>query len=116
MDSGIRIGYNSLLVMFPAERNVALVAAELNLLSLCDHLPIQYPCIEVRPLAAPANRFDLLNVIRKLHKPLRTGEQMVLEVRPQTVADDAPIPDLIDKKEYDKIERKRRVRNERTKT
>ena len=28
----------------------------------------------------------------------------------------APIPDLIDKKEYDKIERKRRVRNERTKT
>jgi len=27
-----------------------------------------------------------------------------------------PIPDLIDKKEYDKIERKRRVRNERTKT
>ena len=91
MDSGIRIGYNSLLVMFPAERNVALVAAELNLLSLCDHLPIQYPCIEVRPLAAPANRFDLLNVIRKLHKPLRTGEQMVLEVRPQTVADDGYI-------------------------
>ena len=29
---------------------------------------------------------------------------------------DAPMPDLIDKKEYDKIERKRRVRNERTKT
>lgn len=28
----------------------------------------------------------------------------------------APIPDLIDKKECDKIERKRRVRNERTKT
>ena len=28
----------------------------------------------------------------------------------------APIPDLIDKKEYDKIERKRRVRDERTKT
>ena len=28
----------------------------------------------------------------------------------------APIPDLIDKKEYDKIERKRRVWNERTKT
>ena len=28
----------------------------------------------------------------------------------------ALIPDLIDKKEYDKIERKRRVRNERTKT
>ena len=30
--------------------------------------------------------------------------------------DGAPIPDLIDKKECDKIERKRRVRNERTKT
>ena len=30
--------------------------------------------------------------------------------------DNAPIPDLIDKKECDKIERKRRVRNERTKT
>ena len=28
----------------------------------------------------------------------------------------APIPELIDKKECDKIERKRRVRNERTKT
>ena len=28
----------------------------------------------------------------------------------------APMPDLIDKKECDKIERKRRVRNERTKT
>ena len=28
----------------------------------------------------------------------------------------APIPDLIDKKECDKIERKRRVWNERTKT
>ena len=30
--------------------------------------------------------------------------------------DRAPIPDLIDKKECDKIERKRRVWNERTKT
>ena len=28
----------------------------------------------------------------------------------------APMPDLIDKKEYDKIERKQRVWNERTKT
>ena len=34
----------------------------------------------------------------------------------ETALEIAPIPDLIDKKEYDKIERKRRVRNERTKT
>ena len=80
MDSGIRIGYNSLLVMFPAERNVALVAAELNLLSLCDHLPIQYPCIEVRPLATPANRFDLLYIVSQFHESLCTGKQMTLEV------------------------------------
>ena len=38
-------------------------------------------------------------------------------VQTQYVADSAaPIPDLFDKKECDKIERKRRVRNERTKT
>ena len=34
----------------------------------------------------------------------------------ETALEIAPIPDLIDKKECDKIERKRRVRNERTKT
>ena len=38
-------------------------------------------------------------------------------VQTRYVADSAaPIPDLFDKKECDKIERKRRVRNERTKT
>lgn len=59
--------------MFPAERSVALVATELHLLSLCDHLPVQYPGIEVCPLTAPANRLDLLYIIRKLHKPLCAG-------------------------------------------
>ena len=34
----------------------------------------------------------------------------------ETALEIAPIPDLIDKKECDKIERKRRVWNERTKT
>ena len=91
MDSGIRIGYNSLLVMFPAERNVALVAAELNLLSLCDHLTVQYPGIEVRPLAAPAYRLDLLYIVSEFHESLCTGKQMALEIRPQTVADDGYI-------------------------
>lgn len=91
MDSGIRIGYNSLLVMFPAERSVALVANELHLLSLCDHLPVQYPGIEVCPLAAPAYRLDLLDVISKLHEPLCAGEKMTSEVCPQTIADDGYI-------------------------
>ena len=77
--------------MFPAERSVALVATELHLLSLCDHLPVQYPGIEVCPFAAPANCFDLLYIVSEFHKPLCTGEQMTLEVRPQTVADDGYI-------------------------
>lgn len=74
--------------MLSAECRVALVATELHLLSLCDHLSVQYPGIEVCPLAAPANRFDLLYIVSEFHKPLCTREQMTLEVRPQTIADD----------------------------
>ena len=91
MDSGIRIGYKPLLIMLPTERRVALVAAELHLRPLCDHLSVQYPGIEVCPLTAPANRLDLLYIIRKLHEPLCTGEQMALKVCPQTIADDGYI-------------------------
>lgn len=77
--------------MFPAKSRVALVSSELYLLSLYDHLPVQYPGIEVCPFAAPANCFDLLYIVSEFHKPLCTGEQMTLEVRPQTVADDGYI-------------------------
>ena len=41
--------------------------------------------------------------------------EVYIAANPQNI-DIAPIPDLIDKKECDKIERKRRVWNERTKT
>lgn len=67
----------SLLIMPPAKRDIALVAAELYLFSLCDHLTVQQPCIEMRPLAAPADRSYLLNIVCKLHKPLCAGEQII---------------------------------------
>ena len=77
--------------MLPAECRVALIAAELHLLSLCDHLPVQQPSIEVCPFAAPANRLDLLYIVSQLHEALGTGEQMTLEVCSQTVANDCYI-------------------------
>ena len=43
-------------------------------------------------------------------------EKVFKDICRHEVQEDAPIPDLIDKKECDKIERKRRVWNERTKT
>lgn len=46
----------SLFIVFPAKRDIAFVSAELNLFALCDHLTVQQPCIEMRPLSAPANR------------------------------------------------------------
>ena len=72
--------------MFPAKRDIALVAAELYLFALCNHLTVQQPCIEMRPLAAPAYRPYLLNIVCKLHEALCAGKQMTLEVCPQAVA------------------------------
>ena len=77
--------------MFPAKRNIALIAAKLYLFTLCDHLAVQQPCIEMRPLAAPAYRPYLLNIVCKLHEPLCAGKQMTLEVRPQAVADNGDV-------------------------
>ena len=51
------------------------------------------------------------NRIEKLNTDLIQATERLAVAFPH-----APIPDLIDKKECDKIERKRRVRNERTKT
>ena len=77
---------HSQLVVFPAKRNITLIAAELYLFAFSDHLIVHQPCIEMCPLAAPADRPYLLNIVCKLHEPLRAGEKMTLEVRPQTVA------------------------------
>ena len=68
------------------------------------------------------DKYDKNIVINALNT-LRTRQ--LQEERPTEPVDEliskvahapAPIPDLIDKKECDKIERKRRVWNERTKT
>ena len=66
--------------MLPAKGGIALVAAELHLLTLCDHLSVQDTGIEVRPLSAPAYCFDLLNIVSKLHQALCTGEKLASEV------------------------------------
>ena len=60
----------SFLIMLPAECSIALIAAELYLLTLRNHLVIQDSGIEVCPLAAPAYRFDLLYIVSQFHKPL----------------------------------------------
>jgi len=73
--------------VFPAKRDIAFVAAELYLFALCDHFAVQQPCIEMCPLAAPADRPYLFYIVCKLHEPLCAGKQMTLEVRPQAVAD-----------------------------
>lgn len=77
--------------MFPAKGGIALVAAELHLLTLCDHLSVQDTGIEVRPLTAPADCLDLLYVVGKLHQALRTGEKLASEICAQAVADDGYI-------------------------
>ena len=82
---------HSQFIVFPAECRVALVPAELHLLSFGDHLTVQDTGIELCPLAAPADRFDLLDVVRQLHEPLGSGEQMTLKIRPQAIADDGDV-------------------------
>ena len=66
----------SLLIVFPAKRDIALVSAELYLFSLSDHFSVQESCIKMSPLAAPADRPYLLNIVCKLHEPLCAGEQI----------------------------------------
>ena len=60
---------------------------------------------------------------RRKREPMSEGKKNIIgmlleeyDIKSAKDIEEAPIPDLIDKKEYDKIERKRRVRNERTKT
>ena len=79
----------SFLIMFSAKRDIALVATELYLFSLCDHLSVQESGVEMRSLAAPADGLDLLYIVRQLHKTLCAGKKMALKISPQTVADDS---------------------------
>ena len=60
---------------------------------------------------------------RRKREPMSEGKKNIIgmlleeyDIKSAKDIEEAPIPDLIDKKECDKIERKRRVWNERTKT
>ena len=63
--------------MLPTQRSIALISTELNLFTLSDHITVQYPGIEVRSLAAPAYRFDLLYIVSQLHEPLSPRKQFM---------------------------------------
>ena len=71
-----------------AQRHIALVAAQHDLLALARDLAVYHARIAYGLTPAPANGFDLLDRIRPRHQPGAALEQIALEIRAQAIADD----------------------------
>ena len=77
--------------MAAAQRDVALVAAQQDLLAGLDHAAVCHAGVERRLAAAPADGLDLLDRVRPRHQPLAALEQISLKVRAKAVADDGDV-------------------------
>ena len=66
--------------VLPAEGDIAFIAAEHHLGSFLDHSTIRKPRIIRRLPAAPTHGLDLLDGVRPGQEPVRTIEQVPLEV------------------------------------
>ena len=71
--------------VLPAQRNVAFIAAQHDLLALPDDLAVRQPGVAGRFFAAPADRLDLLDGVRPGQQPVAALEKIFLEIRPQPV-------------------------------
>ena len=74
-----------------AQRNVALVAAQQNLLAVLDHPAAGHAGVERGLAAAPADGLDLLDGVRPGQQPLAALEEISLKIRAQSVADDGNV-------------------------
>ena len=80
--------YKPLQKMPAAERYIAFVSAKKNLFSFAHDVPVFYAGIALGARPAPADSRDLLDHIGKLKQPEGSGEELLLEIRAQSVADD----------------------------
>jgi len=77
--------------MFSANGDVGFISAHHDLLAGPYDLPVLDSGVEDRLLAAPADRRDFLQAVRKLEETLRSLKQMAGEVGPQSVADNGNV-------------------------
>ena len=85
------------LPMPAAQRHVALVAAQHDLLALARHLAVHHAGVAGGLASAPAHRLDLLDGVRPGHQPGASLKQLAAEVCAQAVADHRdvhPVHDL----------------------
>ena len=78
--------FNALDIAAVAHSNISIVAAQQHLVALGNDIAVTDTGINNGLCAAITNGLDLLNGIGDLHQPLRSGEQLCLEISPQTEA------------------------------
>ena len=78
--------FDAILPAAPAHTFVFVVATDLDLVALGDHLAVLQAGVDDGLFAAAANGFDLGDAVRDLKQPLGALEKLGEEIRPQTEA------------------------------